>query len=702
MREEIVKSLLAEVGIPFHGKIPKPGAWSHFHDNPAKKGGPYFMRLNVVRLASRSCLLFIAGDMRKQPPTLVQKLFDAEVFQPIKIDRGDLDTEFQIYEAELAQKVKLKNDSAALEAERIWKMSSTDGLSNYMRAKNIDQLYGCRISPYKDLVIPLRDIEGKLWNLQTISKPGDRGKYFLAGSKKKGCFHLIGEIKSLLYFCEGFATGVSIHKATGEAVCVSIDSGNMRSVARIFRKKFPGLRLVLCADRDEAGLTGAKAAAIAVGGEIIVPEFGFVHPDYKDFNDMELNEAHGGVKVRDQFVPKEMGAPPNAPIRARSFSFSKQDWLREYLETHQIEFLYDGRVISEGRDADLEVIRARMYLGAEREGLKIGEKMIDSFLTTSIDDMRQTVWQKITEPLRVYDPSGLEEAKVFLECLTGKVEEESLTVLLHTIWQIKQKAFDRKVDHHMMTVFEGETGGGKSETVYKFLSPLAPLFQKESMDCLSDQRRWGIFNRFLVLNMDEMEKADKTDLAGLKRTITSDILSYRILGTHLNQSIRNKTTLIGSTNESIDTLIKDHTSNRRFYSIQTLGKLALPKNHERINRIDYVNLLRAVDMEKPTPLSEKLREIQIRQEEMKFKDSVELWIEEFSVSRIDEKGRGVLTSDAYERSYRVWASDAGMHPVTKDYFSKRLVKLGFQPIRIGSKQSRGFAFFIDDPRIIGV
>jgi putative DNA primase/helicase len=126
------------------------------------------------------------------------------------------------------------------------------------------------------LLIPVRDAEGMLWSLQFISPDGT--KRFLTGGKKRGCYFGIGRPAGVLCVCEGYATGASIHEATGHATAIAFDAGNLEPVARALRAKFPALRLVLCADNDMAtpgnpGLTMATAAARAVGGYLAVPRF---------------------------------------------------------------------------------------------------------------------------------------------------------------------------------------------------------------------------------------------------------------------------------------------------------------------------------------------------------------------------------------------------------------------------------------------
>jgi putative DNA primase/helicase len=120
------------------------------------------------------------------------------------------------------------------------------------------------------LMIPMK-LNGKISSLQFINRDGE--KRFLPDGEKG--YYLIGKIAPDAPACiaEGFATGASIHEATGHAVVVAFDAGNLRKTAALLRAKYPDVLIVLCADDDEAGRRGATEAAQAVGGFVAMPVF---------------------------------------------------------------------------------------------------------------------------------------------------------------------------------------------------------------------------------------------------------------------------------------------------------------------------------------------------------------------------------------------------------------------------------------------
>lgn len=153
------------------------------------------------------------------------------------------------------------------------------------------------------LVVPLCDVNGVLRSLQFISPDGD--KRFKSAGRIKGCFCLLGgppKPGAILLLCEGWATGCSLHEATGYPVACAMNAGNLLAVAKALHQKYPEIEIVIAADDDvhihgNPGLTKARAAADAVCGKVAVPDFGAPRPDgVSDFND--LHTAAGVAAVR--------------------------------------------------------------------------------------------------------------------------------------------------------------------------------------------------------------------------------------------------------------------------------------------------------------------------------------------------------------------------------------------------------------------
>jgi putative DNA primase/helicase len=189
-----------------------------------------------------------------------------------------------------------------------WEAAEPAASHAYLEAKGV-RAYGLRIAGRR-LLVPMRDAAGKLHSLQFIDADG--GKRFLSGGRVKGCYHAIGRPSGAVIVCEGYATGATIHEATGAAVAIAFNAGNLEAAAKSLRAKFPCLSLILAADDDwrtpgNPGLAAAKQAALAVGGLVAVPRFPAARPDRAtDFND--LHAAAGIEAVRECFAEIEEAA----------------------------------------------------------------------------------------------------------------------------------------------------------------------------------------------------------------------------------------------------------------------------------------------------------------------------------------------------------------------------------------------------------
>jgi putative DNA primase/helicase len=152
------------------------------------------------------------------------------------------------------------------------------------------------------LLIPARDAAGELFGLQTIAPDG--AKRFNHGASVAGHFHLIGDIKpgEPVYLAEGYATGATIHEATGAAVACAFNCGNLGLVAKALRDTYPHHPIIICADDDRRtegnpGVTHATAAAAAVGGSVVIPWFTDHASHGTDFNDLAQTEGIEAVRA---------------------------------------------------------------------------------------------------------------------------------------------------------------------------------------------------------------------------------------------------------------------------------------------------------------------------------------------------------------------------------------------------------------------
>jgi phage/plasmid primase-like uncharacterized protein len=205
--------------------------------------------------------------------------------------------------ARLQLEIETKQNKAADTANRICaKANPADPDSQYLRDKGIQgQTHGI-LQIGRVLFIPIRDVSGRITSLQRIFPDGS--KKYHPGGKVKGGFYIIGDPANsdFIYICEGFATGVSIYLATGQAVIIAFTTNNIEAVTEIMKKRHPDKRIIIAADNDletakkrpdigNPGRKAAKAAAANHGAELCIC------PINSDFND--LHQAQGIAAVRE-------------------------------------------------------------------------------------------------------------------------------------------------------------------------------------------------------------------------------------------------------------------------------------------------------------------------------------------------------------------------------------------------------------------
>lgn len=246
-------------------------------------------------------------------------------------------------------------ERAARRAAAMWAKMPPSGESEYLRRKCV-QGHGVRYSSTGAVIVPMLDAAGKIHGLQAIypsthpkrQRLGRDKEFWPAGVAKQGHMFLIGSppVGAACLVCEGYATGASLHEATGLPVAVAFDAGNLVHAVEALRKRWRGLRLLICADDDylgkcnacgqltatglaacshcgqspgrggaplpNAGANGAQAAALAGdGGACILPVFATARPtDRKgptDFNDLHVAEGLQAVRAQIEGRLSELG-----------------------------------------------------------------------------------------------------------------------------------------------------------------------------------------------------------------------------------------------------------------------------------------------------------------------------------------------------------------------------------------------------------
>ncbi len=173
----------------------------------------------------------------------------------------------------------------------------------YLKSKKLSGLT-VKVDSNGAILIPLYDEHGVFNTLQRIYPNGTKKLFY--GGRKQNCCHVIQGNNKSVFICEGWATGQSIHKITGNKVLVAIDSGNLSKIATIALKMMPDAQLFIASDNDHekennVGLQAGKKAAETISATHIYPPDTIKGTDFNDF----VNES--GVEVVKEYFLNNCG-----------------------------------------------------------------------------------------------------------------------------------------------------------------------------------------------------------------------------------------------------------------------------------------------------------------------------------------------------------------------------------------------------------
>ncbi|MBK8752947.1 MAG: toprim domain-containing protein, partial [Candidatus Competibacteraceae bacterium] len=248
-------------------------------------------------------------------------------------ERGERDRKWNQQRAEREAERQRQQDKAAAKAALILESAQPAADDHpYLINKVVKATPGVLVGQWEQrgrdhcLLIPFKNAAGQITTVQAISADqpliGDSNKDWLIGGKKSGSFFTLGDPvqAAQIIVCEGYATGASIHEATGDCVIVAGDAGNLKPVAAaisIYKKP-----ILIAGDNDldnpdNPGLKAAKVAAESVKGTMVAPNF---TPDEvtawrsahggkcpSDYNDMSV--------IRGLDAVKELLAAPSLPAQ---------------------------------------------------------------------------------------------------------------------------------------------------------------------------------------------------------------------------------------------------------------------------------------------------------------------------------------------------------------------------------------------------
>jgi putative DNA primase/helicase len=244
----------------------------------------------------------------------------------------------------------LEQSEAGKKCDELWNaLADAPDDHPYLKNKGVKP-YGIRLH-LKDnnLVVPVIS-RGNISSLQGIRVSGE--KTFFPGGKVSGGYHLIGDVGPLVLICEGYATGASLHEATGIPTAVAFNAGNLPKVAKELKKEYPDADFIICADNDKStpgnpGRTKATEAAEVLSGMVAYPKFKQAdidkHGKLTDWND--YHQLYGLNAVLNRLKPKIKKVKRNRSLFSDITDLTKNISAPDFLIDELIESDTIGAII---------------------------------------------------------------------------------------------------------------------------------------------------------------------------------------------------------------------------------------------------------------------------------------------------------------------------------------------------------------------
>lgn len=488
--------------------------------------------------------------------------------------------------------------AAAERADAIWAdCTPADPTHPYLTRK---QIAGLGVKQYKDrIVVPARTADGKLVSLQFIGPDGE--KRFLTDGQKRGTYATIGKPGDTVLIAEGYATAATLHQATGHAVVIAFDAGNLETVARSIRDKFTDKQIVVCADNDQwttepienPGLHYARLAAKPIGARVAYPEFMGSDLDRRptDWNDFAL--LYGNDTLRDDIFPRSNAvdlvnefeaANDNLPEIAVDFHSPLPDMsasnkplatienvsemirrlgavVRYNVITKEEEILIPQHAFSVDNRANASV----SWILSWAARFKMPTDKLSDFLTYLAD-------QNLYNPVAVWITSkpwdGVSRLKSLYDTIHSTNDPLKETLIRRWMVSAVAAAFEPEgVSAHGVLVLQGSQYLGKTKW-FKSLVPshlgviqdglmLRPDDRDSVKQCVSN---W-------LVELGEIDSTfRKSDIAQLKSFITKKNDVIRRAYARKESNYARRTVFFGSVNPKH--YLHDATGNRRFWTIE--------------------------------------------------------------------------------------------------------------------------------------
>ncbi|MEH6564627.1 MAG: VapE domain-containing protein [Halopseudomonas sp.] len=570
--------------------------------------------------------------------------------------------------AKKAEAIERAAARAAKRAAGMFERMPTKGQSAYLQRKNIVG-YGLRYAPRSGTcLVPMRNAKGKIVGLQVIypevqEKLGRDKTYWPYGAAKEGAYHLIGphpEPGETILIAEGYATGASLHTATGLATAICFDAGNLLPVGKVIRELFPGRQLLFCADDDwktkrpngdpwNPGVEKAEKAATILGGQTVVPRWLGERGDKEtDFNDLQqsagLDEVNRQVMAvvrpaaaggwKDKLQRAESGALHPHAYNVQLILGNDERWQGVIAFNEFSSKILKRRTPpyggAPGEWSDLDDARVVMWL-AEQYNLRVrATAVVEAVAVVAANN----AWHPVREYLESLEWDRKGRLDFWLTTAMG-VEHTVYSQKVAARWLISAVArvMNPGCKADSVLILEGGQGEGKSTA----LSVLGGAWFMDSPFSLGDKDAYQAIRGKWIIELGELDSFNKAESTKAKQFFSAYIDTYRESYGRRTVDVPRQCVFAGTTNQ--DEYLKDTTGNRRYWPV----------------------LCTSVDI----PALKEMREQLWAEAVCRYKAGERWWVERDEAGDFAEQQDARYMVDAWEHPIREWLEDPSRLEIVK-------------------------------------
>lgn len=338
-------------------------------------------------------------------------------------------------------------------------------------------------------------------------------------------------------------------------------------------------------------------------------------------------------------------------------------WFRpvlEFIKERGITYDVGSHSFFEGRT---NLTRKDLALQA-KVNLRYGTKVMSLLQATAVVDdvmkeMRKQAVTQLADKIVAGDRTDDSELRRWLkEMVEWKSDEKfelHVAVMKHWIWLVQRQIMGLPTSWHMMPIFWGGQGGGKSVQIERLLKPLGSFADKATFAIFSDPFGAKTMHYTFALFLDEMAGVSRADAGRIKTLISSDYIGGRNMHSDDPRKLARNASFIAATNDPEPHGLGDTTGNRRFFSIECKSTRVVGARKELFDSIDYMKIWKCVDYQSAPLTLPLLHEVEVAQAETALEDP----FKEFMDQCTEFDPASSVKAGVLQRRYKEFCSERG-------------------------------------------